>query len=188
MLRSWLLALVVGFLPLDALSQSSTPAPSPSPADAASTQSPAGPDSALFDFWIGTWDVSWVEADSVRGSGTNRIERVLGGRVLQENFEVAAGSMQGFQGKSWSVPDAASGRWRQTWVDNQGGYLDFVGRAEGDRRIFEREFTDRQGKPRRQRMVFHDIQADRLIWDWERSLDGGNTWELQWRIFYERQR
>jgi hypothetical protein len=155
---------------------------------AAAAQTAAAPDSALFDFWIGAWNVSWVQADGTPGSGTNRIERVLGGRVLQENFAVASGSMQGFEGKSWSVLDRPSGRWKQTWVDNQGAYLDFVGRADGERRIFEREFTDRQGKPRRQRMVFHDIRPDALTWDWESSTDGGTTWQLQWRILYERQR
>ena len=35
-------------------------------------------------------------------------------------------------------------------------------------------------------MVFYDIGENSLTWDWESSLDGGETWKLQWRIFYIR--
>lgn len=35
-----------------------------------------------FDFWLGEWDVTWGE----EGKGTNRIERILDGKIIQENF------------------------------------------------------------------------------------------------------
>ena len=37
-----------------------------------------------------------------------------------------------------------------------------------------------------QRMVFYEITRDAFKWDWEMSADNGNTWTLQWRIFYGR--
>jgi hypothetical protein len=37
-----------------------------------------------------------------------------------------------------------------------------------------------------QRMVFYNIAADSFDWDWETSRDGGRTWELRWRIHYQR--
>jgi hypothetical protein len=35
-------------------------------------------------------------------------------------------------------------------------------------------------------MVFSDIGSDSFDWRWERSLDGGETWEPLWTIDYHR--
>jgi hypothetical protein len=35
-----------------------------------------------FDFWLGEWEAAWREA----GKGTNHVERILDGKVVQENF------------------------------------------------------------------------------------------------------
>lgn len=141
-----------------------------------------------FDFWLGEWNLTWENADGSAGKGTNRIERVLGGRVIQENFSAEGGPMDGYVGRSWSVYSPRTGEWKQTWVDNQGGYLDFTGKIDGDRRIFQRSAVDPQGNEIMQRMVFYNITRDSLTWDWERSNDGGQTWQLQWRINYSRAR
>jgi hypothetical protein len=37
-----------------------------------------------------------------------------------------------------------------------------------------------------QRMVFKNITANELDWSWERSLDGGKTWQVMWPIHYKR--
>lgn len=139
-----------------------------------------------FDFWVGNWELTWDEADGKVGKGTNRIERILGEKVIKENFEARSGSMKGFTGKSYSVYNPQSGEWKQTWVDNQGAYLDFEGEINGEKRIFKRKFTTPEGQEVMQRMVFYDIKENSFIWDWEVSQDNGETWQLQWRISYER--
>lgn len=139
-----------------------------------------------FDFWLGTWDLTWEDPDGSTGTGVNKIERVLDGAVIKENFEGLTGTYAGFIGKSYSVYQGASGEWKQTWVDNNGGYLDFTGDFDGNRRIFSRSGTDRNGNPIWQRMVFYDIQEDSFLWDWEVSRDDGETWTLNWRIQYQR--
>jgi hypothetical protein len=35
-------------------------------------------------------------------------------------------------------------------------------------------------------MVFHAIGADAFTWDWERTRDGGTSWQRLWRIEYRR--
>jgi hypothetical protein len=35
-------------------------------------------------------------------------------------------------------------------------------------------------------MVFKNIKANAFTWDWESSVDGGETWKLNWRINYSR--
>jgi hypothetical protein len=36
------------------------------------------------------------------------------------------------------------------------------------------------------RMRWFDISHDSLSWAWERSEDGGRTWESLWRLHYTR--
>jgi hypothetical protein len=139
-----------------------------------------------FDFWIGEWELTWNNADGTEGAGKNVIRKILNGKVLEENFTATGGQYSGFEGKSWSVYDKRTGTWKQTWVDNYGGYLDFTGEPDGEKRIFKREGIDPTGKPILQRMVFHDIANDSLTWDWEVSFDKGEAWTLRWRIFYQR--
>ena len=45
---------------------------------------------------------------------------------------------------SVSTFDARAQQWKQTWVDNQGGYLDFTGGWQDDRMILQRD-AERDG-------------------------------------------
>jgi hypothetical protein len=131
------------------------------------------------DFWLDQWDISWGDGLTA----TNTIESVLDGAVIRETFDGRPGA--DFQGNSWSVYSPQLGYWRQTWVDSQGSYWAFSGGLEGERVILATDEV-RDGKPIKLRMVFYNIAADSLDWDWERSDDGGATWALQWRLHYTR--
>lgn len=134
---------------------------------------------AQFDFWVGEWELSW----GAEGKGTNRVTKILGGCVVQEEFDGTPATP--LVGKSVSTFNKQMGQWQQTWVDNNGAYLDFVGGMEGERMVLAREAV-REGKSFLQRMVFYNIGADALDWNWERSLDEGESWEVQWQIHYAR--
>ena len=99
-----------------------------------------------FDFWVGHWDLTWDEGDGNKGKGVNYVEATLGGKVIQENFEATKGQSIGFLGTSLSVFNPQKKQWKQTWVDNQGGYLLFYGIIDGDKRIFQSKPVDRNGK------------------------------------------
>jgi hypothetical protein len=140
-------------------------------------------DGSELDFWLGQWAVSWDG-----GAGTNRLERILGGHVIHEQFEgVSSGDSGALHGQSWSVFEPARELWRQTWVDDQGGYFDLIGGRVDGWFAFVRDAPERGGQAR-QRMVFRDIEPDRCRWTWELSLDGGTTWEVRWEIAYRRAR
>lgn len=139
-----------------------------------------------FDFWLGEWNLTWKAEDGSVEKGTNTIERILNGKVIKENFEAVSGGMKGYIGKSYSVYNPQTGEWKQTWVDNNGAYLDFNGKVDGNKRIFIRETKDQDGNRILQRMVFYDITENSFTWDWERSADNGKNWELQWKIAYQR--
>jgi hypothetical protein len=133
-----------------------------------------------FDFWVGDWELTWDG-----GSGSNRIIALYDGCAIQENFEgrFENDAEMVFRGTSLSAYDVRAGEWGQTWVDSQGGYLDFRGGMRDDRMILSRRATI-DGQPVVQRMVWYNIAADDLDWNWERSDDGGATWQVLWHIHY----
>ncbi len=141
-------------------------------------------DSASFDFWVGKWDLTWDDGDGKVGKGTNHIVKTLDQKVIQENFVAMKGQLAGFKGTSLSVFNPNKKEWHQAWADNQGGYFDFIGDFDGDKRIFKTKPFERDGKTLVLRMVFYDISDEALTWDWERSEDGGKTWSLRWQINY----
>lgn len=140
-------------------------------------------DGTELDFWLGDWDVTWADG----GSGTNRLTRILRDRVILEEFEesAASGGETRLVGRSWSVYDPERRLWRQTWVDDQGSYFDLVGERVDGWFAFGRAAPER-GAQARQRMVFRDVEAARLRWTWELSLDDGATWTTRWEIDYRR--
>ncbi len=142
------------------------------------TADPLGPDA--LDFWLGEWTVSWPG-----GHGSNTIRRILDGRVIEEVFESHADGGGSLYGRSLSVRDSADDRWRQTWTDSDGSYLDFEA-AEVDGRIsFQRE-TEIGGVPVAQRMVWLEVTPDGFRWEWQHSRDGGRTWQVTWPLDYRR--
>ena len=136
------------------------------------------PESKRLDFWLGDW-----EATHSGGRSRNRITKVLAGCVVLEEFRGLPGTP--LDGMSVSTFDPATRRWRQTWVDNTGAYLDFdAALVDGDM-AFERAFL-KDGQRVRQRMVFRDVTADAFTWDWQTSRDDGASWKTTWQIAYRR--
>ena len=173
---------------------SGSAATAPPPAAPASTPSPAcaSAEHRQLDFWIGEWDVAirarrgptseeWGEA-----KGTQRIEAILGGCVIAESF-AAEGPGAPWSGRSYSVWQPQLGTWRQTWVDDSGGYLAFAGGIEdGEMRLYGEPRTV-DDKTIEMRMLWKDVTADSLRWEWQRSEDGWQTSIVMMEIRYTRQ-
>ena len=144
----------------------------------------AGEEYRRLDFWIGTWRVSWGAGDQA-GEGTNIITRSLDGCVIEEQFDGGVISGQHFRGMSISIYDQKEAQWRQTWMDNQGGFFDFYGQDLGDDFVFQtRQSVRKPGVILR--MLFTDITKDSLTWRWQKSEDLGNEWKDLWVISYRR--
>jgi len=131
-----------------------------------------------FDFWLGHWECSWGEEEK----GSNHVERILDDKVIRENFEG-----DGLHGISHSVWDGERKLWCQTWVDNNGTYLDFTGSFRDGQMILSRDAIVR-GEACKQRMVWYNITDEEFDWNWERSDDGGETWRVLWQIKYKRKK
>ncbi|RMG67450.1 MAG: DUF1579 domain-containing protein [Calditrichaeota bacterium] len=146
------------------------------------------PEGKQFDFWLGKWDLSWPAEQfggppGSRQHGTNTVTKILDDCVVYESFRFPDGN---FYGHSFSVYDARSRQWKQTWVDNKGGYLLFTGQLKEGQMILSTAPYQRDGKTYVSRMVFENISAEALDWRYERSEDRGKSWTPIWTIHYTR--
>ena len=133
-----------------------------------------------FDFWVGTWNVSWGESE--RETGRNVVTRSFGGNVIEEQFDGRPGI--DLIGMSMSVFDGNGELWRQTWVDDAGNYFALEGNlTEAGMELLCRTHNGPPGAT--YRMRWFDVEPDSLTWTWERSLDG-EAFEELWRLHYER--
>ncbi len=138
-----------------------------------------------FDFWVGKWKLDGLSYPPGGGQptpthSTNHIEKILDDRVVHENFVGPD-----LKGQSWTVYTPGSKLWRQTWVDNQGGYIVLTGQRKGD--TVTLVTIPNPARPNgSNRMIFTDIKADSFTWKWEGSTDGGKTWQPSWVINYKR--
>jgi hypothetical protein len=167
-----------GWLSLSAIAQNSSSA-------SAQPKPCTEPQQKQFEFWIGEWELTWPgtrQGEIARGS--NSIHETLDGCVVEENF--SGGTSMPLRGMSISRFDPRAGKWKQTWVDNQGGYLDFAGEFTNGQMILARTFTRPDGTRVQQRMVYKNIQANKFDWSWESSKDDGKTWQVIWPIHYKR--
>ncbi|HYC51458.1 MAG TPA: tetratricopeptide repeat protein [Gemmatimonadaceae bacterium] len=86
------------------------------------------PESRQFDFWIGDWDVTPFQAPpspTLALLGTNRVDLQLESCMLVENW--AGAGPGGGEGKSINFYDTNRNAWRQVWVADGGGSLDYIG-------------------------------------------------------------
>jgi hypothetical protein len=183
------------------LSSCSAPAPSPpvkpaavvEPTSAVVKPACASPEHRQFDFWIGDWDVAirarksptsdeWGEA-----KGRQRIEAILGGCAISENFS-ADGPKEPWAGKSYSSWQPQLGKWRQTWVDDGGSFLAFTGGVEDGVMTLYGEPRTVKDVSFQMRMVFKNVTADSLLWEWQRSADEWKTATVMMSIDYKRRR
>jgi len=151
---------------------------------AGAAQSPApapcaAPVHHQFDFWIGSWSVT----EKGKPAGSNRIDRLLGGCALLENWV----GVEGSRGHSLNFYDPRRGVWQQTWVDNSAGALNLTGQFGDGRMVLTGVSTDAKT---------HASRLDRIAWTlnpdgsvrqlWDQSQDAGRTWKLVFDGLYTR--
>jgi hypothetical protein len=141
----------------------------------------SSPEARQFDFWVGQWDLSWGED----GRATNHVQAIMDGCVILERFDGTPAIP--LRGMSLSSYNTNHGKWQQTWVDNNGNYFDFAGEFQHGKMILARDAVV-EGKPIKQRMVWYNIAKDELDWNFERSDDGGQSWQILWQIHYRRKK
>lgn len=115
--------------------------------------------------------------------GQSSIQKILGGCVILENWTSASG----YTGKSFNFVDPVTGKWRQTWVDNKGGKMEFTRSLEGKDMIYFADVNE-GGKEFRRRMTFFNLGPDRVRQFSERTGDNGATWQTEYDFIYDRKK
>lgn len=152
----------------------------PQPAAAANPDSVRNPCQYIpvrrqFDFWLGTWDVHPWRAPGATGPklGTNVITLRQGGCLVHESWTAANGTT----GESINWFDRNLGNWRQLWVAQPGGTLDYTkGEYRDGAMRFEGWTLGPQGQRITQRLTFFHLHADTVRQLFESSTDSGRTW------------
>ncbi len=160
-------------------------------------QLPAAADTMQqLDWFIGQWDVlsRSLQADGTWLEETVTAEHtyILGGHVIFEHF---FGPLFGEPFEAWSLRkfNPQADQWEQRWVDTSpGGFADWTGQWDAAARTFtgyanRGRNADGTLSEKAAREVFFDIEADRFQWQYERTADAGQTWEIAWTLTYTRQ-
>jgi hypothetical protein len=142
----------------------------------------AAPEYRQFDFWVGDWTVTRPDG---KPAGTNIVEHLFGGCAIQEHWSGTGGS----HGTSINTYDVASGRWHQSWVDDQGTLLLIDGHfAAGVMTLSGERESPTTHQRSINRITWHRENGDpnRVRQIWDVSTDNGQTWKTIFNGLYTR--
>ncbi|MES2297120.1 MAG: hypothetical protein V4582_08760 [Pseudomonadota bacterium] len=153
-----------------------------------------------FDFFLGHWRVrnlrlrkrlqdnhDWESFDA-----TQQNVALPGGIGNFDDF-IAPAWRPGFVGMTLRLFNPQTGLWSIYWLDNNTGGLDaggqllppVVGRFKDGVGVFECA-DELDGKPIRVRYTWSDITPVSAKWEQAMSPDAGQSWEMNWRMEFER--
>jgi len=121
-----------------------------------------------FDFWVGDWDAFDVGKPEV--VARTRVERILDGCVLREDYQGA----NGMEGQSFSIYDASRKQWQQTWMTNRGKLLVIEGNSQDGEIVLHGvdRFGDNQLVRGTWKPMEGGVRETAVL-----SNDGGQTWK-----------
>jgi hypothetical protein len=138
------------------------------------------PEMLQFDFWIGEWNVTAFQAPPGPNApflGVNKVEPILEHCVIMENWAGGPpGNTIGGFGKSMNFYDTNRRQWRQIWMADGGGSLDYAGSFSNGAMRFEGWTLSPTGNRVLQKLTFFAIHRDTVRQLFETSTDSGKTW------------
>lgn len=137
-----------------------------------------------FDFWIGEWEVTAVGAPANAPKPQSRIEKILDGCVILENWMPPGGG----DGKSFNTYNPTTKKWEQFWVSSRGNPIHFTGEVRDGNMHYTSESVSATGPKTLGRMTFFNLGPDRVRQLWETSTDGGKTWTVAFDGMYNRKK
>jgi len=115
-------------------------------------------------------------------AGDSRIERLLQGCAILENWRGAGGR----EGKSLNFYDRRHGVWHQTWMSDNGNALQLDGEfANGKMRLTGRKVDPATKAETHERITWTPLPGGDVQQLWESSPDG-KTWTVQFDGLYKR--
>jgi len=137
------------------------------------------------DFWVGDWDVFAKDDKGLeQKDGTNRIEKILDGCAIIENWR----GVEGHEGKSLFYYRPVQKEWKQVWVTDVGPMKEktlILEMPDGGVR-FQGELAKRSGGTYLDRTTLTPSAGGKVRQVIEISLDGGKTWKTTFDAEYRR--
>jgi ketosteroid isomerase-like protein len=130
----------------------------------------SAPEYHQFDFWLGDWDS--FDFGVATKNARIRVERILDGCVLRENYD----GENGRKGQSFSIYDASRKVWHQTWVTNRGELLTIEGQFEAGQMVLVGSDLTSTDQARQVRGTWKPVEGG-IRETAVASLDSGKTWQ-----------
>ncbi|MEO8577551.1 MAG: tetratricopeptide repeat protein, partial [Gemmatimonadales bacterium] len=146
----------------------------------------AMPQAHEFDFWIGEWDVNpWQQPGAPpAAAGRNSVHPILEHCIVLEEWTGTGGG----NGKSFNFYDTNRLKWRQVWMADGGGSLDYAGEFKDGAMRFEGWTLGPNNQRVLQKLTFTRISADTVRQTFEASNDDGKTWSVPFDGRYVRRK
>jgi hypothetical protein len=169
--RFWLcvLAVAVASVPPAVSAPTDPPAPAPAQPPPATAPPCTSPEHRQLDFWVGTWNVTNSKGEP---AGINRIEKILDGCVLQENWQ----GQRGGQATSLSLYNAIDKKWQQMRVNSRGDVVFLAGGLREGKMEMTGTWTHRSGDVDHLKVTWEPLADDGVRQVMVSSSDGGKTW------------
>jgi hypothetical protein len=134
-----------------------------------------------FDFWVGSWNVYTMDG---KLAGLNTVEKEQGNCVLRESWVSSQSKMTG---TSLNFFDAKQGKWRQTWIDNQGTVLELAGSLQQGKMVLVSDLaTNDNGDNVLNKITWTPNDDGTVIQRWETSTNYGETWKIVFEGVYKK--
>lgn len=144
----------------------------------------SAPEAQQLNFWVGQWDVApWNVPPGTPNNvaGTNDVHPMLQNCVIYENWTGAGGG----EGKSFNFFEPSTKRWRQVWVADGSGTLDYAGSFRDGAMRFEGKTVTPNGYIM-QKLTLTPFGKDTVRQTFEASSDSGKTWNVTFDARYVR--
>ena len=140
------------------------------------------PEFRRFDFWVGEWDVQQTGVPRAPVGAFSRVDKILNGCVILENWAPGRG---GPQGKSFNTYNTVTKKWEQYWVDATGRITHYFGEFREGTLHYE---ADQFGAASKVRMTFFNQGPGEVRQLGHISTDGGKTWAVSFDLTYIRKK
>ena len=140
----------------------------------------SNPDNRTLDFWLGQWSVA---APGSAPSATSSVALELDKCMVVEHWDGG----RGHTGENLFAYSADDKGWHGLFADNEGRVHVFLeGKASPGMTQFTGPSQGPNGETILNRVTIRRISADQVEQAWEKSTDGGKSWEIAFRGEYTR--
>ncbi len=134
-----------------------------------------------FDFTVGRWDVS-VDGPFRPRKLRSRIAKDLSDCLIEERLS----SHDGYEAIVFTSVRRRLGIWVKTLVDNEGTNVFLTGGLTDGKLVLQGTAPDGRGGAQDVRITYIQKTADKFEQRWEKSRNGGTSWERWLEVTYRR--